>query len=83
LGKFSKNHESLKIKTGIVNGKILDESMVKSLISMPSRETLLARLAVTLQSGLLNLLNVIEGIISQITDNQKTKTEDNPAENKE
>lgn len=42
LTEFAKANEKLEIKIGVLNGKVLDLSSIKSLSSLPSREELLA-----------------------------------------
>lgn len=39
---FAKSNDKLEIKIGVLNGKVLDLSSIKSLASLPSREELLA-----------------------------------------
>lgn len=54
--------QKLQIKGGILNGKVIDVNMVKTLASIPSKEVLLAKLLFLLQSpvrGLAVALNAI------------------------
>lgn len=54
--------QKLQIKGGVLNGKIIDANMVKTLASIPSKEVLLAKLLFLLQSpvrGLAVALNAI------------------------
>lgn len=43
LTKFADEHDSLKIKVGVMDGKALDLSEIKRLASLPSREELLSQ----------------------------------------
>jgi large subunit ribosomal protein L10 len=43
LTEFAKDHESLEIKIGVMDGKVLDLSAIKALSALPSREVLLAQ----------------------------------------
>jgi large subunit ribosomal protein L10 len=43
LTEFAKDHESLEIKIGVMDGKVLDLSAIKALSALPSREELLAQ----------------------------------------
>lgn len=43
LTEFAKDNEKLEIKVGVMNGKVLDLTAIKSLATMPSREELLAQ----------------------------------------
>ena len=43
LTKFSKEHEKLEIKAGVIDGKVLDLNDIKALSTLPSREVLLGQ----------------------------------------
>ncbi len=43
LTEFAKDHESLEIKIGVMDGKVLDLSAIKALSALPPREDLLAQ----------------------------------------
>lgn len=57
--EFSKDNENVKIKGGILEGKIIDLEKVKHLATLPSREILLVQLLSTMQAPLRNLLSVL------------------------
>ena len=44
FGQFAKSHEALKIKDGLLDGKLLPSAQVIELGDLPSREILLAKL---------------------------------------
>ena len=44
LTKFADEHKKLEIKTGVMDGKVLDLSAIKSLSALPSRDVLLGKL---------------------------------------
>ena len=44
LTKFADEHDKLEIKTGVMDGKVLDLSAIKSLSALPSRDVLLGKL---------------------------------------
>jgi len=44
LMKFAEENEHLKIKVGVMDGKVLDAAAIKALSSLPSREVLLGQL---------------------------------------
>lgn len=54
LSKFSKNNEDLKLKVGIVEGKIVNVDEIKALADLPSREGLLSMLLSVLQAPMRN-----------------------------
>ena len=53
--------QSLEIKAGIVEGKVVDANGVKALASLPSREVLIAQVLAGMQSPIVGLLNVLQG----------------------
>ena len=62
IAKFSKDHEKLEIKCGMVEGKLFDVDGVKDLAKTPSREELLGRLVGSLQSSLYGLAIALNAI---------------------
>ena len=59
LFNFSREHEFLKIKGGVLNREVLDASRVIELANLPSREELLSRLLGSIQAPLAGLVNVL------------------------
>jgi len=43
LIKFSKEHDKLEIKTGVMNGKVIDLNAIKAMSVLPPREVLLGQ----------------------------------------
>ncbi len=62
LVEFGKDHEALKLRTGILNGKIVDASSLEALSKLPSREVLLGQLLSVLIATPTNLVQVLAGI---------------------
>ena len=50
LTKFTDEHKELEIKTGVMNGKVLDLSAIKALSVLPSRDVLLGQVFPALNS---------------------------------
>jgi len=50
IADFSKQHEALEIKGGVLDGNMIDVANVKALASLPSREVLLAKMLGSMQS---------------------------------
>ncbi len=76
---FSRANPSLKLKAGMLEGKLLDAAQVRALATLPSREVLIARLAGSLRSPLARLHNFMSSparnlayVLSQIAE-QKEK----------
>ncbi|MCF8012120.1 MAG: 50S ribosomal protein L10 [Clostridiales bacterium] len=73
LQDIAKEHKQLEIKAGVLEGSVLDESGIKALADLPSREVLLGRVvggmqapltgfAVSLQGLLRNFVYALDGI---------------------
>ena len=64
LQAFVKHNPALTIKVGVVEGKVLEPSALKSLADLPSKEALRAQLVGALQgpmSQLVSLLTAVQG----------------------
>jgi large subunit ribosomal protein L10 len=61
LADFAKDHKKLELKGGILEGRVIDFEMVKSLAQLPSREVLLGQLAGMLQAPMRGLVTVLSG----------------------
>ena len=55
VSEFAKNHEALEVKAGIVEGKVIAAKELSKYASIPSRENLLAMLAMGLMGPARNL----------------------------
>ena len=65
VSEFAKDKEykNLKIKAGIVEGKMIDADGVKALSSLPPREVLIAQVLAGFQAPIAGLVNVLQGTI--------------------
>ncbi len=61
LMKLAKDIEGLHVQGGILDGKAVDQSDVKRLSDLPSREVLLTMLAQTIQAPLVRLAGALSG----------------------
>ena len=62
LMKFSKEHGKLKIKTGVMNGKVIDLNAIKAMSVLPPREVLLGQFLSVVNGvpeGFVRVLNAI------------------------
>jgi large subunit ribosomal protein L10 len=66
LVKFSKEHEPLKICGGFADGAILSSKDIIAIAALPSREVLLTRLAIVLNSPIRGLAVSLNGIICKL-----------------
>jgi large subunit ribosomal protein L10 len=58
---FSKNHDALEIKAGMLEGNIINVDRVKYLAEIPPRDVLLAKLFASMKAPLGGLVNVLQG----------------------
>ena len=61
--EFSRQHEALSVKGGLLSGHSLDSAQIKELGEIPPREILLARVCGGFQAPLSGLVNVLQGNI--------------------
>lgn len=62
LAEFAKKHEALKVKAGIVEGKVVTEAEIKALADLPSREGLLSMLLSVLQAPIRNFALAVKAV---------------------
>ena len=62
LTEFSKDHDALDIKVGVLNGKILDAGDIKALATLPSREVLLSQVLAAMNGVAGSFVRVLSGI---------------------
>jgi len=65
LSEFAKENDALKIKAGIVEGKIVSADEIKALASLPSREGLLSMLLSVLQAPVRNFALAVKAVAEQ------------------
>ncbi len=61
LFEFSKDHQSFRIRGGIVDGKLLSEDRAKELSQLPNKNTLRAMVLMRMKSPITGLVNVLSG----------------------
>jgi len=62
LSDFAKKNEFLKIKAGVVEGKVVDAGQIKALAELPSREGLLSMLLSVLQAPVRNFALAVKAV---------------------
>lgn len=62
LAKFAKDHEALVLKTGIVEGKIVDKETIMDLSKLPNKEGMLSMLLSCLQSPVRSFACVVKAV---------------------
>ncbi|MGI6745026.1 MAG: 50S ribosomal protein L10 [Acutalibacteraceae bacterium] len=86
LSKFADTHKIFTIKSGFIDGKIIDATVIKSLAKLPSRETLLSMVANVLSAPIASFARAVRAIAdkngTENTDTSKeaeeTKSQKNP-----
>ena len=82
LVDFSKEHNKLKVKAGLMDGKILSLDDIKNLASLPSREVLLSKVFGTMQAPISGFVNVLAGTIRSFYNVVNAIKENKEKENK-
>ena len=62
LNTFAKDNDKLVLKAGAMANSVLDESAVKALATMPSREELLAKLLGTMQAPIAQFVRTLNEV---------------------
>ena len=62
LVKFADEFEHLRIKVGILKGQKMDEGMIKTLASLPSKEVLIAKVMGSMNAPAQNLVGVLAAV---------------------
>ncbi len=65
LTQFAKENDKLKVKGGLVEGKVLNLAEIKALASLPSKPELLAKLLGTLVAVPTGFVRVLNGVPSK------------------
>jgi large subunit ribosomal protein L10 len=66
LKDFCSNNENLKIKAGMLDGKIIDIEKIKFLAGLPSREVLITRVICGMKAPLYNLVFVLKANLHKL-----------------
>lgn len=62
LTEFAKKNEFLKVKAGVVEGRVVDVDQIKELANLPSREGLLSMLLSVLQAPMRNFALAVKAV---------------------
>ena len=62
LAKFAKKHKALVLKSGIVEGKVVDDATMKELSLLPNRDGMLSMLLSCLQSPVSSFARVVKAV---------------------
>jgi len=62
IENFSKDKDTLKVKAGLLENRLLSAEEVDKFASLPSREVLLTNLVVSVKSPIIKLVNVLNAV---------------------
>ncbi len=62
LADFAKTHDKLILKSGIVDGAVVDEATIKTLSGLPNKEGMLAKFASTLNAPVIKFALTIKAL---------------------
>ena len=62
LNDFAKKNDALKLKGGVVEGKVIDADQIKALAELPSRDGLLSMLLSVLQAPMRNFALAVKAV---------------------
>lgn len=62
LADFAKKHDKLVLKSGIVDGAVVDEATIQTLASLPNKEGMLAKFASTLNAPVIKFAMTIKAL---------------------
>ena len=65
LNKFAESHENFKIKSGFLDGKVVDIATIESLAKLPSKEVLLATVCSVFQAPIAAFARAVQAIVDK------------------
>ena len=65
LCKFAETHQDFKIKSGYLDGEVIDTAMIESLAKLPSREVLLATVLNAFQAPIASFARAVQAIVDK------------------
>ena len=63
---FAKTNDKLKVKVGILDGKVISAEEVKAVASLPPKEVLIAKVLGSMQAPISGFVNVLQGTIRNV-----------------
>jgi large subunit ribosomal protein L10 len=62
LAKFAKDHQNLVLKTGVVDGAVVDEETIKKLSALPNKEGMIAKFASVLNAPIVKFAMTVKAL---------------------
>ena len=66
LTEFSKDHEKLKVKVGMFDGRVFNPKEVKQLATLPTKEVLISQVLAGLQAPISGFVGALGGILQKL-----------------
>ena len=64
--EFAKENKELKVKVGVLDGKVIDAEAIKALASLPPKEVLVAKMLGSMNAPITGFVNVLQGTIRKV-----------------
>ena len=65
LNKFAESHENFSIKSGFLDGKVIDNSTIVSLAKLPTKEVLLATVCNAFQAPIAAFARALQAVVDK------------------
>ena len=65
LSKYAEAHENFKVKSGFLDGKVVDVATIESLAKLPSKEVLLATVCNAFQAPIAAFARAVQAIVDK------------------
>lgn len=66
LTEYAKREPKFNVRVGFIEGQVLSPAQITALAELPPREVLLARMLASMQSPLVGLVGVLQGVLRQL-----------------
>ena len=64
--EFAKENKELKVKVGVLDGKVIGAEEIKALASLPPKEVLIAKMLGSMNAPISGFVNVLQGTIRNV-----------------
>lgn len=65
LGKFAESHDNFKIKSGYLDGKVIDADMISALSKLPTKEVLIATVLGAFNAPIAAFARAVQAIVDK------------------
>lgn len=64
--EFAKENKALKVKMGVLDGKVISAEEIKALAALPPKEVLIAKMLGSMNAPITGFVNVLQGTIRNV-----------------